>query len=59
GYIREWAAELCYHLEDFEYMDEHVASRVVVLKNVGEGMDIDPVIRGPLPDLRLQKRSGA
>ncbi|HIQ10201.1 MAG TPA: 4-demethylwyosine synthase TYW1 [Euryarchaeota archaeon] len=58
-YIREWAAELCEHLDNFEHMDEHVASRVVVLKNVGEGMDIDPVIRGPLPNLRLQKRSGA
>ena len=50
-YVREWAAELGEHLGIFEYMDEHEASRVVLLKNVDIGMNIDPIIRGPLPNL--------
>lgn len=58
-YIKEWAAELEKHLEGFEYMDEHAASRIVVLKNRRDGMDIDPIIRGPLPNLEARRTSDA
>ncbi len=50
-YVKRFALELLEHLPGYVYMDEFEPSRVVVLKNTREGMDIDPLISSPEPNV--------
>ncbi len=51
SYVREFSFKLLEYLPGYEYMDEDEPSRVVVLKNRREGMDIDPIITSPDPSV--------
>ena len=51
GYVKTFALKLLEHLPGYSFMDEFEPSRVVVLKNRREGMDIDPIIRSVYPNL--------
>lgn len=50
-YIRQWTIELGEYLPGYYYWNEHEPSRVAVLKNGNPGMDIDPIIRSPEPNV--------
>ncbi len=49
--IVEWAKKLVEYLPGYEYWNEHPPSRIAVLKNRNPGMDIDPIIRSPYPNV--------
>ena len=51
GYVKSFALKLLEHLPGYSLMDEFEPSRVVVLKNRREGMDIDPIIRSVDPNV--------
>ena len=51
AYVKDFALKLLGYLPGYEYMDEFEPSRVVVLKNKREGMDIDPIIRSVEPNV--------
>ena len=53
--VKAFAMELVKHLPGYEYMNEDEASRIVVLKNRRPGMDIDPIIRSPVPNVEVAK----
>ncbi len=50
-YIKEWARKLEEKLDNFVYWDEHPPSRVVLLKNVEKGFNIDPRINNVEPNV--------
>jgi len=49
--VLEFAKKLEKKLDNFRYMNEDADSRVVVLKNISEGMDIDPIIKSVEPNV--------
>ncbi len=51
AYVVEWAKKLSKYLPGYEYWKEDEPSRIAVLKNRKPGMDIDPIIRGPEPNV--------
>ena len=50
-YIKEWSKKLENVLDGFVYWDEHVPSRVVLLKNIKDGFNIDPRINHVEPNV--------